>query len=252
MQGNIMENIKGKIVLITGASSGLGESAAKILASNGATVILTARRREKLEAVAEQINGSGGKAHFYELDVTDKNAFKQVAQEAASKVGGLDVLVNNAGLMALSNLSSGKTDEWDKMIDINLKGVLYGIAAVWSIFEKKGRGHFINISSVAGLKVSTPGNTVYSATKFAVRALGEGLRVESAGKFRVTTIMPGYVESELMFGTSDKTVQKGVVEAYKKYAIPAESVGNAVMYAISQPDNTAINEIVLRPVTQEF
>lgn len=248
----VMENIKDKVVVITGASSGLGEAAAKILAKHGAKVVLAARRRDRLEKLAKEIEAEGGVALACEADVTDKKQVEKTAAAAVEKFGRIDVLVNNAGLMALSPLSSGKTDEWDRMIDINLKGVLYGIAAVWPVFEKQNSGHFINISSVAGLKVSAPGNSVYSATKFAVRALSEGLRVESAGKFRVTTILPGYVESELKYGTSDEKTRDAVVGAYAKYEIPASSVGEAIAYAISQPDGTAINEIVLRPTSQEF
>lgn len=247
-----MNNIKDKVVIITGASSGLGEATAKMLARQGAIVVLVARRKDKLEKVAQDIIADGGNAFAYTMDVTKKEQFSEMLDDVMQKYGRVDVLISNAGLMALSTISSGKTDEWDRMIDINLRGVLYGIAATWPIFEKQKSGHFINISSVAGIKVSAPGNTIYSATKFAVRALTEGLRVESAGKFRVTLILPGYVESELMYGTSDEVIQDFVIEGYKKNAISADSVANAISYAISQPDDTAVNEIVIRPTVQEF
>lgn len=247
-----MENIKGKVVVITGASSGIGEATAWRLANGGATVVLAARRRDRLEKLAGEITGKGGKASFHEVDVTKKEQVAAMVQDAAAKNGRLDVLVSNAGLMANSFLSEGRTDEWDRMIDINLKGVLYGVAAVWPIFEKQGAGHFIAISSVAGLKVAAPGNAVYSASKFAVKALAEGIRVESAGKFRSTVLYPGYVESELKFGSSKESVRNAVVEAYGKNEIPADSVARAIAYAISQPDDTGINEITIRPTVQVF
>ncbi|MDF9832254.1 NADP-dependent 3-hydroxy acid dehydrogenase YdfG [Ereboglobus sp. PH5-5] len=227
-------NIHGKVVLITGASSGIGETTARLLARQGATVVR-----------------DGGVASCHEVDVTQKDQVEKMIAAAAAQHGRIDALVSNAGLMALSPIASGKTGEWDRMIDLNIKGMLYGIAAVWPVFEKQKSGHFINIASIAGLKVA-PGNTVYCATKHAVRALSEGLRMESRGKFRVTIVSPGYVESELMYGTSDEATRNGVVEAYKQNAIPADSIAGAILYAISQPDHTSVNEIVVRPTVQEF
>lgn len=247
-----MQNINGKVVVITGASSGIGEATAKRLAADGAVVVLAARRKDRLEKVAKDIADAGGKASVYGVDVTKKDQVVTLVNDTAAKNGRLDVLVSNAGLMANSFLSEGKTDEWDRMIDINLKGVLYGVAAVWPIFEKQRSGHFIAISSVAGLKVAAPGNSVYSATKFAVKALCEGIRVESAGKFRSTVLYPGYVESELKYGSSNEKVRNAIVEAYGKNEIPADSVANAIAYAIAQPADTGINEITIRPTVQEF
>lgn len=243
--------IHGKVVLITGASSGIGEVTARLLAKEGATVVLAARRKDKLQKIAEDIARDGGVASCHEVDVTKKSQVDKMIADATAQHGRIDALVSNAGLMALSPIASAKTGEWDRMIDLNIKGMLYGIAAIWPVFEKQKSGHFINIASIAGLKVA-PGNTVYCATKHAVRALSEGLRMESLGKFRVTVVSPGYVESELMYGTSDETTRNGVVEAYKQNAIPADSIAEAISYAISQPDHTSINEIVVRPTVQEF
>lgn len=247
-----MDNIQNKVVVVTGASSGIGEAVVRKLAKDGASVVLAARRKDQLEKIAGDITAQGGKAAYYVVDVTVEKQLKAMIDDVVDKQGRVDVLVGNAGLMAQSPLSSLKVDEWDRMIDINIKGVLYGVAAVWPVFEKQQSGHFINISSVAGIKVVAGRGTVYSATKYAVRALSEGIRVESAGKFRSTVIYPGYVESELMFGSSDEKTREAVIASYAEYAIPAISVANAVAYAISQPADTAINEIVIRPTSQEF
>jgi NADP-dependent 3-hydroxy acid dehydrogenase YdfG len=246
-----MNKPKEKVVVITGASSGIGEATARRLAKDGATVALVARRKDRLEEIAKDIAANGGTASCHEVDVTQKKQVAEMIDAVVQKYGRLDVLVSNAGLMALSPISSGKVVEWDQMIDLNIKGILYGVAVVWPIFEKQNSGHFINIASIAGLKVA-PGNVVYCATKHAVRALSEGIRMEAAGRFRVTTISPGYVESELKYGTSDEATRNSVVEAYQQNAIPAESIGNAIAYAISQPEDTAINEVVIRPTVQEF
>lgn len=247
-----MENINGKVVIITGASSGIGEATARFLAAEGAHLVLVARRADRLEKIAGDIAAKGGKASHYQVDVTKKDQVAAMVDDVVSKTGRIDVLLANAGLMAHAPLSEGKTGEWDAMIDINIKGVLYGVAAVWPVFEKRKAGHFIIVSSVAGLKVAAPSGVVYSATKFAVKALAEGIRAESAGKFRSTVLYPGYVESELKFGASDEKIRKSVVDAYAKNEIPADSVARAIAYAISQPDNTAINEITIRPTVQEF
>ena len=244
-----MDNIGNKVVIVTGASSGIGEAIVRKLAADGAIVVLAARRKDRLEKIAGDINASGGKALYYTVDVTVEKQVRELVDDVVARLGRVDVMVGNAGLMAQAPLSSLKVDEWDRMIDINIKGVLYGVAAVWPVF---GKQQFINISSVAGIKVAAGTGTVYSATKYAVRALSEGIRVESAGKFRSTVIYPGYVESELMYGSSDEKTREAVIAGYAKYAIPAASVANAVAYAISQPADTAINEIVIRPTSQEF
>lgn len=249
---NLSENISGKVVVITGASSGLGESTARLLAAKGANVVLGARREESLNKIAEEINKQGnGKAVYLKTDVTFKSDVQALINKAISEFGKLDVLLNNAGLMSIAPLSEVKVDEWERMIDINVKGVLYGIAAALPIFEKQESGHFINISSVAGVKVFSPEGTVYSGTKFAVRAISEGLRHEVGGKIRTTTIEPGAIDSELKYGSSHKGSVDFVVDFYKQ-AIPSDSVARAIAYAIEQPADVDINEIVIRPTLQEF
>lgn len=246
-----MNNIENKVVVITGASSGLGEATARLLAKKGAKVVLGARRIEKLEAIVHDIRAEGGQAEFIGMDITKPQEVQALIEKALSAFGQIDVLVNNAGLMSIAPLSELKVDEWDRMIDINIKGVLYGIAATLPVFQKQNFGHFINLASVAGIKVFSPGGTVYSGTKFAVRAISEGLRHEVGGTIRTTTIEPGAVESELKFGSSHKESSEFVTDFYKQ-AIPADSVARAIAYAIEQPADVDINEIVLRPTSQEF
>lgn len=246
-----MNNIENKVVVITGASSGLGEATARLLAKKGAKVALGARRTEKLEAIVHDIRTEGGQAEFIGMDITKPQEVQALIEKALSAFGQIDVLVNNAGLMSIAPLSELKVDEWDRMIDINIKGVLYGIAATLPVFQKQNFGHFINLASVAGIKVFSPGGTVYSGTKFAVRAISEGLRHEVGGTIRTTTIEPGAVESELKFGSSHKESSEFVTDFYKQ-AIPADSVARAIAYAIEQPADVDINEIVLRPTSQEF
>lgn len=246
-----MNNIENKVIVITGASSGLGEATARLLAKKGAKVVIGARRTEKLEAIVQDIRAEGGQAEFIGMDITKPQEVQALIEKALSAFGQIDVLVNNAGLMSIAPLSELKVDEWDRMIDINIKGVLYGIAATLPVFQKQNFGHFINLASVAGIKVFSPGGTVYSGTKFAVRAISEGLRHEVGGTIRTTTIEPGAVESELKFGSSHKESSEFVTDFYKQ-AIPADSVARAIAYAIEQPADVDINEIVLRPTSQEF
>ena len=244
-------NISGKVVVITGASSGLGEATARHLSQLGAKVVLAARRKERLEQLVSELVAAGGEAVAYQTDVTRADEVKALIQGALDTFGRVDVLVNNAGLMAIAPLSDVRVEEWERMIDINIKGVLYGIAAALPVFQQQNAGHFINIASVAGIKVFSPGGTVYSGTKFAVRAISEGLRHEVGGRIRTTTIEPGAVDSELKFGSSHQQSRDFVVDFYKQ-AIPAESVARAIAYAIEQPADVDINEIVLRPTVQEF
>ncbi|MBA3941934.1 MAG: oxidoreductase [Sphingopyxis sp.] len=244
------DGIEGKIVLITGGSTGLGAETARHLAANGARIAVAARRKDKLDAVVAAIAAAGGEARAYLLDVTDKHQVASVVAAVVADFGGIDVIVNNAGLMPIRPMVEVNTDEWDAMIDVNLKGVLYGIAAVLPRFVAQDSGHIINVSSVAGVKVFAPGGTVYSGTKFAVRAISEGLRQEVDGRIRVTSIEPGAVDSELKFSTTG-TAADNVLDFYK-IAIPANSVARAIAYAIEQPDDVDINEIVLRPTAQEF
>jgi len=248
---HVHQNIADKVIVITGASSGIGEATARHLAGLGAAVVLGARRVDRLQAIAADITATGGRAAVQAVDVTSREAVAALLRRAVDHFGRVDVLVNNAGLMAIAPLQEGKVDEWDRMIDINIKGVLYGIAAALPLFEAQGSGHFINVASVAGLKVFSPGGTVYSGTKFAVRAISEGLRHEVGGRIRTTTIEPGAVQSELMFGSSH-AASAAFVQGFYQIAIPAEAVARAIAYAIEQPADVDINEIVLRPTVQDF
>ncbi len=214
----------------------------------GAKVVLGARRTDRLAAIAADIKKNKGEAEFQALDVTkreDLSAFVKLAQD---RFGRLDVLINNAGLMPVSPLDDLKVDEWDRMIDVNIKGVLYGIAAALPVFRKQGAGHFINLSSVAGHRVG-PNGAVYAGTKFAVRAISEGLRQEAGDKIRVTIISPGATESELAETISNPDLRQRMKDN-RKIAIPADAVAQAMAYAISQPANVDINEILLRPTAQ--
>jgi NADP-dependent 3-hydroxy acid dehydrogenase YdfG len=244
------KGIENKVVLITGASTGIGAEVARHLAARGAKVAVAARRKEKLAEVVAGIEAAGGVARAYTLDVTDKKQMESVAASVVADFGRIDVLINNAGLMPIRPMSEVNTEEWDAMIDVNLKGTLYGIAAALPRFIAQGNGHIINLSSVAGIKVFAPGGTVYSGTKFAVRAISEGLRQEVGDRIRVTSIEPGAVDSDLKFSTSG-TAKDTVLDFYRQ-AIPAASVARAIAFAIEQPDDVDINEIVLRPTSQEF
>ncbi|MGH9417842.1 MAG: SDR family oxidoreductase [Terriglobales bacterium] len=246
-------NIDGKIVVITGASSGLGESTARHLAQLGATVVLGARRQDRLAAIVNDIQAAGGKALAVAVDVTKRAEVEGLLKKAVDAYGRVDVLVNNAGIMPIAPLARLKVDEWDRMIDVNIKGVLYGIAAALPYMRKQKSGHIINTASVFGIKVFAPGGTVYCATKGAVRILTEGLRMEThADNIRCTIISPGAVESELKETTSDEESSQAVKGMYKAWAIPAASIARAIAFAIEQPADVAINEIVVRPTAQDF
>ena len=246
-------NIEGKVVVITGASSGLGESTARHLAKLGATVVLGARRKDRLDAIVKDIQAAGGEALAVTVDVTKRAEVEGLVKKAIDTYGRIDVMVNNAGIMAIAPLAALKVEEWERMVEINIKGVLYGIAAALPHMQKQKSGHFINTASVFGIKVFAPGGTVYCATKEAIRTLTEGLRMEAhADKIRCTIISPGAVDSELKQDTSDPASSEAVKELYKAWAIPAESVARAVAYAIEQPPDVDINEIVIRPTAQDF
>lgn len=245
--------IRDKVILITGASSGLGAATARHLAAQGAKLVLAARREERLMALAAEIRANGGNAITQVTDVTRQSDLDALAQSALKAFGRIDVLINNAGIMPVSPISALAVAEWDDMIDTNIKGVLYGIAAVLPHMTAQRSGHIINLSSVAGLRVSSGGGTVYSATKFAVKAISEGLRAEMIEhNIRVTTLYPGAVASELTQSTRDPAARARLEKYYADNEIDADAVARAIAYAIAQPDDVSVNEITLRPTRQTF
>jgi len=242
------EHISGKVVVITGASSGLGEAAARLLSRQGAKLAIGARRKDRLDELAKEL---GGDVAVVETDVVHRDQVQALVDAAIERFGRIDVMINNAGLMPLSPLDRLKIDDWDRMIDVNIKGVLYGIAAALPAMKAQKSGHFINVSSVAGHKVR-PGSSVYSATKHAVRALSEGLRQEvKPYGIRTTIISPGAVDTELPESVTEQDVSERVKQTYEQ-AIPADSFARAVAYAIGQPEDVDINEILFRPTAQEY
>ncbi len=246
-----MSNIQGKVVIITGASSGIGEAAAKELASKGAKLVLAARREDRLKKLQDEIEQSGGEAVYKETDVRSHQQMEDLAAYALNEFGKIDVLVNNAGIMPQAFLALKKVDEWDRMIDVNIKGVLYAIGAVLPSMRERKSGHIINLSSVAGHNIY-PGGTVYCGTKHAVRAISEGLRQEEAmsgTNIRVTNISPGAVTSELLETTTDPAMKAGLDDFYK-IAIDADSIARAIAFAIEQPSDVGINEMIIRPTAQ--
>jgi NADP-dependent 3-hydroxy acid dehydrogenase YdfG len=246
------DNIAGKVIIITGASSGMGAAAARHLAAKGASVTLGARRSDQLKKIAADITSAGGKATAVVTDVTKRDDLRKLVDTAVEAYGRVDVLINNAGVMPLSPLERLKVDEWDQMIDVNLKGVLYGIAAAIPYMKEQKSGHIINVSSVAGHKLFG-GSAVYSATKFAVRALSEGLRQEMASSnIRTTIISPGAVKTELLEHISEQDVQKANQDYVAQVGVPAETFARMVAFAINEPEEVGINEILFRPTAQEL
>jgi len=245
-------NIEGKVVVITGASSGLGEATARHLSAQGAILVLGARRTDRIESLAAALSASGGKALAITTDVTHCDQVKRLVDAGAQTYGRIDVMINNAGLMPQAPLERLKIDEWERMIDVNIKGVLYGIAAALPHMKRQKAGHFINVSSVAGHKVGQ-GFAVYAATKYAVRALSEGLRQEvKPYNIRTTVISPGAVATELPNTATDPDSADRVRKFYADVAIPADSFARAVAFAVSQPEEVDINEILFRPTRQEL
>ncbi|WP_120727376.1 SDR family oxidoreductase [Streptomyces hundungensis] len=234
-----------KAVAVTGASSGIGEATARRLAAEGHRLFLGARRTDRLDVLAEEINEAGGTAVFQRLDVTDAADVRSFVHAARERYGRLDVLVNNAGVMPLSPLDALRTDEWDRMLDVNVRGVLHGIAAALPVMRAQGGGHFVNIASVGAYEIS-PTAAVYCATKFAVRAISEGLRQESTGDIRVTLVSPGVTESELAEHISDPAARQAM-KTYRAVALPASAIADAIAYALAQPPQVDVNEIVVRP-----
>jgi len=244
-------NIEGKVVVITGASSGLGEATARLLSAQGASVVLGARRIDRLGVLADELSRRGGKALAVPTDVIQCDQVKRLVDAAVQTYGRIDVMINNAGLMPQALLERLKIDEWNRMIDVNIKGVLYGIAAALPHMKQQKAGHFINVSSVAGHRVG-PGFAVYAATKYAVRALSEGLRQEvKPYNIRTTVISPGAVATELPNTVTDPQAAERIRKFYAEVAIPAESFARAVAFAMSQPEEVDVNEILFRPTRQE-
>ncbi len=246
------DNIEGKVVVITGASSGNGEATARHLSAQGAIVVLGARRVDRINSLAEELNSKGGKALAVQTDVTQVEQVKRLVDEAVKTYGRIDVMINNAGLMPHSPLERLKVDDWNRTIDVNLKGVLYGIAAALPHMKQQKAGHIINVSSVAGHKVR-PGSAVYAATKTAVLVITEGLRQEvKSYNIRTTVISPGAIATELPDSITEPDIAENVRQFVKETALPAESFARAVAFAMSQPEDMDVNEILFRPTKQEL
>lgn len=240
------ENLENKVVIVTGASSGIGEAIARELAGDGCRVMLVARREERLKSLASEL---GDQCGYFTADVTKLDQVKSMASTTLEKFGQIDVIINNAGVMPVAPMSDLKVDDWHQAIDVNINGVLHGIAAVLPHMLERGSGQVINIGSVASLKVF-PGFSVYCGTKFAVKAISEGLRQETAGKLRVTTIYPGAVESELIAASNDQERADQLNENFE--FISPTAISRAVRYAIEQPEDVSVNEITVRPTSQEL
>jgi NADP-dependent 3-hydroxy acid dehydrogenase YdfG len=244
--------IKDKVAIITGASSGIGYATALALSKAGAKVAIGARRVDRLEELAEKISADGGEVFYQKLDVTQRSECENFAKAVLDKWGSIDILVNNAGLMPLSLFKNLKVDEWDRMIDVNIKGVLYCTGSVILHMKEKKSGHIVNLSSVAGRTVF-PTGTVYCATKHAIAAFSEGLRQEFSARsnIRVTSIEPGVVSTELTDTITDESLQGFIENAKKMEALRAEDIANAILYAVESPSHVNVNEILIRPTTQE-
>ena len=237
-----------KVVIVTGASSGIGQATALRLGGEGYRVVLAARRTDRLEDTAAKINADGGTAVARAVDVTARDDVARLVDDAVSEFGRVDVFVNNAGVIPLSRLDALLVDEWDQMIDVNIRGLLHGIAATLPHFKRQGGGHFVTIASIGAHEVVATG-AVYCASKYAAWAITEGLRLESDPGIRVTTISPGVVESELADSISDPTAQEAM-RTYRAVSIPADSIASAISYAIGQPPDVDVNEIIVRPAGQ--
>jgi len=244
-----MQNIKGKVVAITGASSGMGKAIAIELAKNGAKVVLGARRTEQLQQLVEEIKGKGGEATFTKIDVKNKVDLVRLVNTAVERYEKLDVIVNNAGVSQLSRIDELDIDGWEEMIDINLKGILYGMAAAIHVFKQQQSGHIINIISTAGIKI-VPMQGVYAGTKNAIRTIAEAFRQESNGNIRITGISPGFVKTDFANNIKNEEIKTTIQKGMEQIAIDPLAIANAVIYAISQPNDVEIGDIVIRPSKQ--
>jgi NADP-dependent 3-hydroxy acid dehydrogenase YdfG len=246
---NFLTGIKDKVIAITGASSGIGEATALLLAERGAKVVLGARGLDRLETVAARIANMGGEVVYARTDVKRRDDLTDLVKLACERFGKLDVLVNNAGVMPISPLDDLRVEDWEEMIDVNIKGVLYGIAAALPVFRKQGFGHFVNTASTAGHK-TVPNQSVYSGTKFAVRAISEGLRQEAGDKLRVTIISPGFVRTNFAEGVTNPEMRVQLEASRDKFALPPDAIARAIAFAIEQPADVDVNEIIVRPTAQ--
>jgi len=244
-----MPKLKDQVVVITGASSGIGEATALLLAERGAKVVLGARRLERLQDLAKRIAATGGEAVYAVTDVTQRSDLSRLVTLARERYGKLDVLLSNAGIAPISLLDELRVDDWEAMLDVNVKGLLYGIAAALPVFRQQGSGHFVNIASTAGL-ITTPTMAVYSATKFAVRAISEGLRQEAGPHLRVTIISPGFVQTGLADSMTNAETRALIADKMREIAIPPEAIARAIAFALEQPPEVDLNEIVIRPTAQ--
>ena len=244
-----MSGIEGKVVAITGASSGIGEATALRLAGRGAKVVLGARRADRLQSLAERIEKAGGEAAYRLTDVKRRDDLTTLVGLARERFGKLDVLVSNAGIGPISLLDELRVEDWEEMIDINFKGVLYGVAAALPVFRKQGFGHFVTVVSTAGLKI-VPMQSVYAATKNAVRTLSEGLRQEAGANLRVTAVSPGFVHTDFAESMTNLDVKAQIVATRDKMAIPPDAIARAIAFAIEQPADVDVGEIVVRPTAQ--
>ncbi|MET0425437.1 MAG: SDR family oxidoreductase [Actinoplanes sp.] len=244
-----MTGITGKVVAITGASSGIGAATALLLAERGARVVLGARRADRLDGLVRRITDAGGEATARSTDVRVKEDLSALVEHARGTFGRLDVLVNNAGVGPIGPMSDVAVDDWTAMIDVNLRGTLYGIAAALPVFLEQGGGHIVNVVSTSGIKI-VPDQAVYAGTKNAVRTLTEGLRQESAGRFRVTQVSPGMIRTEFADAMTDPAVQAQIRTAMDTIAIAPDAVARCIAFAVEQPDDVEIGDLVVRPTVQ--
>lgn len=246
----MQHQIKGKVIVVTGASSGIGKATARTLAENGAKVVLGARNTEQLKQITEEIKSNGGEAVYVKTDVKHRTDLVQLVELAISAYGKLDVIVNNAGICQLNRIDELDVAGWEEMIDINLKGVLYGMAAAIPVFKKQSTGHIVNIISTSGIKI-VPLQGVYAATKNAVRTLAEAFRQESDGAIRITGISPGFVKTAFVNNLRSQQLKATMEKDMEQWGLPPEAIANAVMYAISQPQDVEVGDIVIRPSVQK-
>jgi NADP-dependent 3-hydroxy acid dehydrogenase YdfG len=245
-----MDNLRGKVVAITGASSGIGEATALLLAERGAKIVLGARRQERLEALATRIIAAGGEAAYVPADVRQRAELEKLVALAHAQFGQLDVLVSNAGVGLLSRFDELRVEDWEEMIDVNLKGTLYGIAAALPVFRQQGFGHFVNVLSTSGLKI-VPMQGVYAGTKNAVRTIAEALRQEAGSKLRVTNVSPGFVHTDFAEAIADPELRAAIVARRNELAIGPDAIARAIAFAIEQPADVEVGDLVVRPTAQD-